>query len=75
MTILRISTARPRVPARVTRRVEPGHPFTADERDGPAWVLRMHADGRALVAGASWAPLRTGSQRFIEHWSRVSCGY
>jgi hypothetical protein len=38
-------------------------------------VHRLHADGLPELAGSSWASLPTGSQRFIERWNRVSCGY
>jgi len=60
---------------RVTLRAKLRRSRTGNSSAEPVWVHRMHADGLDLMAESSWAPLQTGSQRFIERWSRVSCGY
>jgi hypothetical protein len=60
---------------KITARPAPGRSQITTRATTPVWVQRMHAYGLPTTEVPSPLPLLTGSQRFIERWNRVSCGY
>jgi hypothetical protein len=75
MTVLSMHTARPRAARAATGRATPARSQGSGHAAVPVWVHRLHADGLPVAEHAWRATLQTGSQRFIERWNRVACGY
>ena len=59
----------------ITARPAPGRSQMTTRATTPVWVQRMHADGLPTTEVSARIPRPTGSQRFIERWNVVSCGY